>query len=415
MDKIKSVLLAAAAAVLFPCLPVFAASDDFGLQTVAAAGIKDPAADIPAPSPEGPSSLKEWTIMAFINGNNNLEHRAIEKLGDMEAAGSTERVNIVAELGKMNGHTSDGQKWSGSRRYYLVDDGREYHLSSPAVQEFGKADMGDWRHLADFVNWAKTNYPAKKYMLIMFGHGSGWVSIDKPLTKGMLYDDESGNHVTSVEMRKVFETAGPVDVIFMDSCLMQDLGALYELRKHAGVIVGSQDSIQANGIMYEYSLKNVTAKPEMGSEEAAEAMVFPGGIGHPVFTLSAVRVSSLEKLAGLLDGLAGRLLAAGLADYRTARDAAYNPDEDYVSQRDLGHFLGNLSSSAADSEVRAGAAEAFRVLKSEVVLKNHALYDEKENGLSVYLPAKKFNRDFRVLSFAENTRWDELVKAGLKK
>ncbi|MBI4655783.1 MAG: hypothetical protein HY746_03435, partial [Elusimicrobia bacterium] len=68
---------------------------------------------------------KEWTIMAYINGNNDLEHRAIEKVRDMENAGSTDKVNMVAELGKMKGYTWDGQKWRGSRRYYLVNDGSE--------------------------------------------------------------------------------------------------------------------------------------------------------------------------------------------------------------------------------------------------------------------------------------------------
>ncbi|MDD2806649.1 MAG: clostripain-related cysteine peptidase [Elusimicrobiales bacterium] len=404
---------AVAAALLFALTSSRAFASEFTLSGVTAGDIKASQLIIPAPA----APLKEWTIMAFLNGNNNLEHHAITKLSDMEDVGSSDRVNIVAELGKTKGSTNDGQQWSGSRRYYLTADGMEYGFSSRPVQELGTADMGDWRHLADFVKWAKMNYPAKKYMLIVFGHGSSWMSMDKPLTKGMLYDDESGNHVTSVELRKVFETAGPVDLLFMDSCLMQDLSALYEIRKHAAVVVGSQDTIQANGVMYKFSLKRVREQPEMTAEEAAEFMIFPGGrdsgIAQPVFTLSAVRTAALGKLASRLDTLAARLLAGRLADYRAARDAAFRPDADYSFQGDLGHFLKALGTSA-DTAVRGAAGEAFDILSNETVLYNHAADKEKEYGLSAYLPAKKFKKEFRALSFAEDTRWDDLAGAGIK-
>lgn len=404
--------LVVAALCLFALPSSRAFSSEFNLPSVSAGDIKS--SQIIVPEPTAP--LKEWTVMAFLNGNNNLEHHAIDKLSDMESAGSSDRVNIVAELGKTKGSTNDGQQWSGSRRYYLTADGMEYSFSSRPVQELGAADMGDWRHLADFVKWAKTNYPARKYLLIVFGHGSSWMSMDKPLTKGMLYDDESGNHVTSVELRKVFEAAGPVDLLFMDSCLMQDLSALYEIRKHVPVVVGSQDSIQANGVMHKFSLKRVLEKPEMTAEEAAEFMVFPGGrdagIGHSVFTLSAVRTAALEKLAARLDALAARLLAGRMADYRAARDAAFRPDKDYSFQGDLGHFLKVLGTST-DTAVRSAAGEAFDILNNETVLYNQASHKDKEYGLSIYLPAKKFKKEFRILSFAEDTRWDDLANAGL--
>ncbi|MBI4655782.1 MAG: hypothetical protein HY746_03430, partial [Elusimicrobia bacterium] len=365
-------------------------TDGFELrESLVRAGIPLPAA-VPDEDNKTGSEPKEWTIMAYINGNNDLEHRAIEKLRDMEDAGSTDKVNMVAELGKMKGYTWDGQKWRGSRRYYLVNDGSEYKFSSPVLQEFKEADMGDWEHLADFIYWAKKNYPAKKYMLIIFGHGSGWNSIDKPLTKGVLYDDLTNNHVTAVEMRKVFEKAGRVDVFFVDSCLMQDMAALYELRKHADIMIGSQDSIQANGVLYEYSLKEILENPVMTPEQAADAMVYPGPIqmGHAVFTMSAVRASKLEKLAGMLDVIAKILLSSGnSAYYRSTRDAAYSPDEDYGSQKDLGHFLKILSASAKDPAITEKAKEAFLFLTSEVVMLNYALYDEKEHGLAIYMPS----------------------------
>jgi len=155
----------------------------------------------------------------------------------------------------------------------------------------------------------------KKNFQFVFGHGSSWASIDKPLTKGkgILYDDQTDNHVTTVEMRKVFETAGPVDILFMDSCLMQDMGVLYEIRKHTGIIIGSEMSIQANGVLYQYSLQEILEKPEMSTDDAADSMVFPGSfdMGHAVFTLSAVRSSALLELAARLNDIAASAMDCG--------------------------------------------------------------------------------------------------------
>lgn len=360
----------------------------------------------------------------------------------MENAGSSDRVNIVAELGKMKGYTPDGQTWSGSRRYYLINDERQYSFSSPVIENLGKADMGDWRHLADFIIWAKRNYPAKRYMLVISGHGSGWASIGKPLkkgggeiitpetfeygwmpmdrpaSKGVLYDDKSKNHVTAVEMRKVFEAAGPVDIFFMDSCLMQGMSVLYEIRKYAGIIIGSEEVMQAGGVLYKSSFKKILARPDMSLEEAAEVMVFPipgcTFMGHPVFTLSAVRTSGLEHLAGMLGEIAVELMASGIGDYRTARDKSYQLDEDSTSFRDLGSFLNHLSELGSGASIREKAAAARDFLKNSVVIYNHAIYDDKQNGLSIYLPSRKFVQSFKNLSFAEDTYWDELIKAGLK-
>ncbi len=35
-------------------------------------------------------------------------------------------------------------------------------------------DMGNPQTLTDFVNWAKTFYPAQHYALIVWDHGAGW-------------------------------------------------------------------------------------------------------------------------------------------------------------------------------------------------------------------------------------------------
>ena len=118
---------------------------------------------------------KEWTVMAYLNGNSDIEKYCLEKVNYLEQAGSTDKVNFVVELARMRGQReddiSDGD-WTGARRYLLARDGDMGHIASAALQSFGNTDMADWRHLADFISWAKQNYPAKHYVLIVFGHAT---------------------------------------------------------------------------------------------------------------------------------------------------------------------------------------------------------------------------------------------------
>ena len=125
--------------------------------------------------------IADWTIMIFMNGKNSLSAYIKEDFNEMETAGSNSRVNIVAELG-CNSDTDDGSYYSVNR--YLVKHDTDMNtINSPVLQKLTGAEMGDWRERAAFGKWAKENFPAKKYFLIVENHGSGW---DKKLRAGNL-------------------------------------------------------------------------------------------------------------------------------------------------------------------------------------------------------------------------------------
>ena len=67
----------------------------------------------------------------------------------------------------------------------------------------------DFRKLADFGKWAKEKYPAKKYMMVVWNHGDGWLK-NKPAAtdnKGISYDEETGNHLTTPELAAALRDA----------------------------------------------------------------------------------------------------------------------------------------------------------------------------------------------------------------
>ena len=67
--------------------------------------------------------VKEWTIMTYINAKNDLEYSGLKDVNEMEQVGSTDKINIVVEIGRMNGQEDgdthvDGD-WTGTRRIYI--------------------------------------------------------------------------------------------------------------------------------------------------------------------------------------------------------------------------------------------------------------------------------------------------------
>ena len=181
-----------------------------------------------------PTAVKaqaEWTIMVFGNGKNDLEPFLLKDLNEMEKIGSTDKVNIVVEAGRIDGYDATDGDWKGVRRYRMTKDTDTTKVTSKVVQDLGQVDMGSYQSVIDFAKWAKTAYPAKKYMLILWNHGSGWEKSRRlaGVAKGISYDEQSGNHINTPQMGLILKALGKTDVIGTDACLMQLAEVDYEI------------------------------------------------------------------------------------------------------------------------------------------------------------------------------------------
>src|SRR3989339_1466776 len=123
-------------------------------------------------------------------------------------------------------------------------------------------DMGDYKRVVDFVAWAKTNYPAKRYMLIIWNHGSGWMD-PKGSPKGISFDDETGNYIRTPQIGLILKEAGKVDILAFDACLMQMAEVAYEVKDNAQVIVGSEETVPGLGYPYGLFLGAMAKRPNL--------------------------------------------------------------------------------------------------------------------------------------------------------
>jgi hypothetical protein len=185
----------------------------------------------------------KWTFMVYMAGDNNLDGAALRDIAEMARAGSTKDVNILVQLDRIEDNLT--------RRFRITQGGG---FKKDCLESFGDTNTGDPQILYDFVKWAADNYPADRYALILWNHGSGWWEDAKsraavPAEKkprrhlfnhpvpqehrSICYDDTSGGDaLDNRELKGVLSQACAllgkrIDLLGMDACLMNMVEEAY--------------------------------------------------------------------------------------------------------------------------------------------------------------------------------------------
>ncbi len=117
----------------------------------------------------------EWTVMVFLNADNNLEADGLKDFLEMSSVPDNAAVNIVVQMDRWDGigpgsSTAYGD-WSTTTRFKMKNGLKPLLANGTDV---GEQNMGDPQVLSNFVQWSMQKYPAKKYMLVLWDHGDGW-------------------------------------------------------------------------------------------------------------------------------------------------------------------------------------------------------------------------------------------------
>lgn len=408
---------------------------------------------------------KDWTVLLYLNGNNNIEGDILTGFLTAEEVSHNEKMNMLAQLGRAPqsiAHTSYKDEvdndWDGVRRY-VVKKGEttpydpqvwtsmgkhDKKIDSEMTADLGKADMSNPEILKDFLKWGMKNYPAKHYMVVLAGHGSGFL--------GSLPDYKSKKHMGIKETAKVFdevkkETGVKPDVLVMDACLMAQAEVVHELKDAAEYYVASED--------YNYSCFPLQKTFEVANEimnlgldinpkEMTALLVDKAGEHSSISTVSALDLSKADKFSEAMKDLANAFLATDtdpvvIRDIvRSTRNFAagerkVKPYSDFKDLKDLAAQL-MIDARVSDEKLKDAAADLVVMLNDDFI--PYEAHDKKYDsnggrevyGLSVYFPTDGFNYDdwesifpentnkgeyeaiYRSLSFARETGWDKVIE-----
>ncbi len=400
--------------------------------------------------PAQANEVKEWTFMIFMAADNNLEGATSLDINELEQFGSTDKVNFVAQIDRNGNYSQNSElKWSGARRFYIVKDNKPKKMTSPHLQDLGNVDMADPAALKDFVNWAKTSYPAKKYALILWNHGTGWKEIQPSVMEAdtrsvgipanlqnifdnisynISYDDTSKSSMNIPTLGKTLEgitrTLGqPLDVLGFDACLMQMAEVAWEVKSHARFMVGSPDLEPDRGWPYDLIARELTKNPTMDAKKLAELIpvaynksYLGGSQGNTAVVLSSIDLAKSAKFGEKLDAFCKTAIKNihDIDKYETARNNALKYSYgDYI---DLAHFLTLLTGYNISSETKTAARSLLTAINGtkkypgyvNKLARNGEKFAESR-GLSIFFPTRQgfrtYKNRYKLHEFCSQTLW----------
>lgn len=372
---------------------------------------------------------KEWTLLVFMNGHNNLDRYGGDDINEMEQVGSTDWLNLVVQWASLSSdHT---------RRLLVQKDELPQRVTSPILERLPPVDMGDYRNLVEFVKWGIERFPAKRYFVVVWNHGNGWHLIrnahagrpnDGFSPTDISNDDRTGNKITTEELAQAMgEISGiigkKIDIYGSDACLMGMVEVAAEMADSVDLFVGAQELEPAEGWAYHDFLRAWVAEPNATPERVTEILTKSmvdsyrkGSQGDREATLSSVRLSTLrEALASL------RMLAARLADLpepershvlMAGRNARSFWEPDYV---DLDQVLELIQSSPVGSRLPGDVGTVRSLIRSSIVANQVTSDYEFAKGLSIWFPTDQttylqYSDRYLGLRFHQQTGWGDLLR-----
>jgi hypothetical protein len=280
-----------------------------------------------------------WTIMIYMASNEEYSEAAARKfLRELNALGremtkhsKSGRVKILLQsMGNWNPPHREKAYYS---RLYEIQAG--FLKRKRAQLDIVNANMGDPHTITDFVGFCQEGWPAKKYMLFLWGHGTGVGMFNYELKEAQsnikhlkkfsdavinqrppkfddvwedtimeeqiihtkekhptnLYYFNVSKHgevkqylpnkirldsLTSKEIRESLRInfgRGKIDIVTILGCAMQMVEFGYEIRKYCNYYVASEELMFWEGYNYKKTFTRLFRNPTMGARELAMFLI----------------------------------------------------------------------------------------------------------------------------------------------
>jgi hypothetical protein len=426
------------------------------------------------PAPAVAPGKQKWLVMLYEDADDKiLEEDMYFDVNEAERVGSTDRVQIVAQVDRYRaGFQGDGN-WTSARRFYITKDNDLSRIASKQIADLGEVNMGDPKTLTDFVVWAVGQYPADKYVLILSDHGTGWPGgysdpapavaprSNVPLVTSygnMLYLMDLDTALGDIRSRAGLDK---FELIGMDACLMSHIEVYAMLAPHARYAVASQETEPALGWAYASFLNGLTRNPDMSGADLAKSIVqtyltedqrivdpqaraeflrqgspmgdFSSAVGGPspaqlaaeigdTSTLAALDLSAVPALVNNLNDFAGALskinqtLPARARTYALSFESVFGRSQ--PSYIDLGNFALLMQQNANDAEVTRASKSLIAGIRAAVLAEKHGPKKKGATGISIYFPTSALYRapesgprSYTAIAkrFAQDSVWDDFL------
>jgi hypothetical protein len=376
----------------------------------------------------GNSFAAKWTILVYMDADNNLEQFGIADFKEMAKSKDSDDVNVVVQMDRTPGEDSSYGDWTTGKRFLIkkVEDpnnpGKMIDMTPTEenqIEDIGEPNMGKATTLLDFLKWGVETYPAENYFVVCWDHGGGWEKRGNNATKGFCWDDSNGSDyigLTNGELISVaeafYDLTGKKCMWGFDACLMQMMETSYELKDYVSVLVASEETEPGDGWTYDVWLGKLKSNSSMTALNIGKAVVD----SYSGSTLSVINLSKATNLGQKLTALANEMLKVDClnnAEIKASANSAkkfgaYAP----CVSKDLYMFVDALTGTSLPSELIAAAEDVKTAIGSTVyAYKNDGGYDDCR-GIAIQLGkiTGTYQTEYNGLVLAQYTKWDEFLK-----
>lgn len=377
----------------------------------------------------------EWTVLVYLDADNDLESAGVHNFNQMEVVGSTRDVHVIVQMDRMRGTQPDNDSWTDTRRYLITQDTNPSRMQSIRLDasgvltrvpplgdpsgHLGELDMANPQNLRNFVQWGISEFPADHYALVIWDHGTGWqvrARNVQPEYKYIAADDTSSTQMNITQISGALLGLG-IDVVAFDACYMQQLELAYELRGAAHYLVASAAVEPSPGYNYARILSQLASGTD--AEQFARILVAQYVAEYPntrSITQSAIDLTRVQDLATAANTF-GNVLAANAAKWSSNLAIARVGSLDYATTGSVRHSLDLLDyASKCASVIGAPATLAYTdlqdALSAAVIASAHSPDMLDAHGIAIYMPPPlDYDSRYDTLSLSRDTSWDEWITA----
>ena len=351
-----------------------------------------PATDTPATdtsatdAPTGP----RWTIFVYGHADHSLSPSLVTDIRKMGEATFGANVNVIveADFDASRSRGADAGNYPAGTQWLRIRPG----MTPEVIMSEPEKNLDAPANLTAGVQFAFSRYPADRYAVVMWNHGGGW-------SGGFGGDEQDGTNDMPTGMGAAaaataiqagldavgLEGARRLEFIAFDTCLMSAPEVIRPFRDMAHVFFGNAEIDFGAGWNYGPTLSYIGSHADAPINEIAVQEVRDWNALHSTMGLSDVELRShvaidlthfgdfataMDTLDSALVSMSPPLVGPARAAYQTLPQYGLSFSGSVPSPkfRDLGQFLGGLSSMAGASANVMTAATAARNALNGMIL-----------------------------------------------
>lgn len=337
------------------------------------------------------------TVMVYMIGTDLESSSAAGTydINEMLKADLDGNINVILETGGC-------KKWQNNiissnyiERYAITSRGFE------KIDSLNSSAMTNPNNLTDFINYCANNFPANRYMLVLWDHGGGSVT-------GFGYD-EKYPRTASMSPDLIGDAIGnskvKFDFIGFDACLMANLETAIAIEPYADYMIGSEETEPGGGWYYTNWLKALDSNTSIATIDLGKKIV-DDYVKDSVSQYRGVEVTqSVIDLGELVANIKEPLTKFSSA---TATKLESNDYQEIANAR--GRTKEFSKSSKLDQVDLVNLATNFNVDGSKELvnaIKSAVKYNRAENisnsyGLSAYFPYSSLSKMNQMVKIYDN-------------